>query len=326
MGFAEDLFGKNPTEVEIQDIQKLIDRRIEEDRYLEYKAADILKNPSKLSEWVSAFLNAEGGLIIIGVHEDKEKTEDRIYERVLPTRIGFVGAEYPKERVEQLIFSNIRSSSKPAINIYPVRDGADPSKAIYLVEIPQEDNPPYQAADHKYYRRLNVTKYPMEHYEIAEFFGRRRKPFLTLILELINVKIEDPLYQFTLRFLLQNVGKAIAKYTKVTTSFENLEIVYTEGNVRRIDDLRQTPSIQHIDNVGVIHPGKSRVRIADVTLKVKAINEPVTIDYDVICDDMELFEDKYSFGVDLLREAKEKMEQGQKAILIHTQSGDKEIA
>ena len=325
MGFAEDLFGKSPTEVKIQDIRKLIDGRIEENHRLEYKRPDILKNPSKLSEWVSAFLNAEGGLIIIGVHEDKEKKEDRMYERVLPTRIGFVGAEYPKETVEQLIFSNIRSSSKPAINIYPVRDSVDPSKAIYLVEIPQGDNPPYQAADHKYYRRLNVTKYPMEHYEIADFFGRRRKPFLTLILELINVKIEDPVYQFTLRFFLQNVGKAIAKYTRVTASFRNLKIVEA-GYLERIDYLRKAPSVQFTDNVGVIYPAKFRTQIADVTLKVDAVTEPIAIKYDVICEDMELFDDKYSFGVDLLREAKEKMEQGQEVTLTHSQSGDEEIA
>jgi predicted HTH transcriptional regulator len=180
MGAIKDAFGKEEPEVGLADIQNLIDQKVEENKTLEYKDPDILANPKRLSEWVSAFLNAEGGLIIIGVCEDKPNKKDNLQARIYPTKIAFVDSKYTRERVEQMIFSNIYCSARPEIRIFPIRDPNDSSKTMLLVEIPRGDNPPYQAADNRYYRRLNVTKYPLAHYEIADFFGRRRRPHLNL--------------------------------------------------------------------------------------------------------------------------------------------------
>lgn len=170
MGAVKDVFGKEGPEVGLTDIQNLIDQKIEENKMLEYKDPDILANPKRLSEWISAFLNAEGGLIIIGVCEDKPDEEDSLQARIYPTSIKFVDSKYTTERIEQMVFSNIYCSIRPEIRIFPVRDPSDLSKAVFLVEIPPGDDPPYQAADNRYYRRLNVTKYPLSHYEIADFW------------------------------------------------------------------------------------------------------------------------------------------------------------
>lgn len=318
MGVIKHLFGKEPSDIRIQDIQSLIDIRREEDRHLEYKAPRILGEPEKLSEWISAFLNADGGVIIVGVCEDKPAEKEKVQSRIYPTRIELVGAEYPKERVEQLIYSHISADSRPIIGVYPVRDDVDPSKAIYLVEVPEGDNPPYQAGDGKYYRRLNATKYAMPHREIADFFGRRRKPQLTATLEFIDIKIEDSVYQFTLRILLHNEGKALARHVRFTASFSNLEIVQMSASFKRIDELRgNTPSIQFNDNVGVYYPEKARPQIGNITLKMKNNAEVIRIEYDVIAEDMELFEDAYTIDVKRLETAKERIEQGRIPTLAH---------
>ena len=73
MGIIEDIFTKSPKELTLSDIHKLIDDKREESRTLEYKSPDILKNPTDLSEWVSAFLNADGGLIVLGLCESDPK-------------------------------------------------------------------------------------------------------------------------------------------------------------------------------------------------------------------------------------------------------------
>ena len=137
MGIIEDIFTKPPNEVTLSDIQKLIDERREESRNLEYKSPDILKKPSDLSEWVSAFLNADGGLIVLGLCESDPKKKNNINTKIFPTNMEFVEGNYPKERIEQFIFSNINCSSKPEIRIYPIRDPNDFSRAIYLIDIPQ---------------------------------------------------------------------------------------------------------------------------------------------------------------------------------------------
>jgi hypothetical protein len=320
MGFVKDLFGKESPDVKVADIDNLIAAKKEENRYLEYKDPRILGMPEQLSQWVSAFLNADGGLIIIGVCEDDPHKKEKLEAKILPARRAFVGKEYTKERVEQTIYSNIYSSSRPIINVYPVRDESDASKAIYLIEIPQGDNPPYQAADRKYYRRLNATKYPMPHSEVADFFGKRRKPVLSLIFAIIKVNIQDSKYLFTLRVFISNTGKAVAKYTTVTASFDNLDIVkVTKGTTQRIDDIRgDLPSLQWDYFENVIHPTGSRIRICDIELGVKDNSRPFAINYNVVAEDMDLFTDSYTvITTDVLRRASEMLAKGGSPTLIH---------
>lgn len=320
MSFVKDLFGKEPPDIKIGDIDNLIVNRREEDRFLEYKDPRILGTPEKLSGWASALLNADGGLIIIGVCEDDPNKKEKVEAKIFPVSKEFVSKKYTKERIEQLIYSNIRSSSRPVINIYPVRDEADTSRAIYLIEIPQGNNPPYQASDGKYYRRLNATKYPMPHSEIADFFGKRRKPVLLLIFEIIKVNIQDSKYVFTLRVFISNTGKAVAKYTGVTASFDNLDIInIPKGAAQRIDDIRgNLPSLQwdYVDSV--IHPTGVKIRIWDIELKVKDNNKPFTVIYNIVAEDMDLFKDKYTFtSTDVLNNANEILAKGEKAEFIH---------
>lgn len=316
MGFIKDLFGKEPADIKVAEINNLITIKKEEDHFLEYKAPDVLNNPGKLSEWVSAFLNAGGGLIIIGVREDYPNKKDRVKARIFPTRIEFVSKDYTKERLELLIQSHIRASTRPVINIHPIRSDTDPSEAIYLIEIPEADNPPYQASDNRYYRRLNATKYPMMHWEIADFFGKRRKPLLSVDFEITKVDINDPEYSFDLRVLVINKGKGVARYARITASFENVEVIgKIRGSVQRIDELRNNlPSIQWDCVTTVIHPTGVRTRICDMRLKVKQNDKPCEIRYDMIAEDVELVADRFSYGVDVLHKAHELLAKGEHPI------------
>ena len=70
-----------PWEWEQPDLQALVDNNIPEDLHLEYKASRLLaKTPQatkddcirKLTKEVSAFNNADGGAIVIGIEEKQE--------------------------------------------------------------------------------------------------------------------------------------------------------------------------------------------------------------------------------------------------------------
>ena len=259
MGAIKDIFGKDPEKVKINDVRKLIKEKREESHTLEYKSPKILNKPVDLSKWVSAFLNSDGGLIIIGVTEDNPSKKDRIEAKIYPEKIEFVNTEFNKERVDQIISSNIYSAVKPDIPIYPLRGSRGVSETIYLIEIPQGNNPPYQAADERYYRRLNSTKYPVKHYEIADFFGKRRKPNLELIFKLIKASggIKNT---FDLQVFVTNTGNAIAKNARIIVSFENLNILKIKRGSRiRIDELRGNIATLQWDNTsGVIFPNTKK--------------------------------------------------------------------
>ena len=317
MGFIKDLFGKEAYEVTLGDIRQLISMRREEDRFLKYKSPAILRDADELSQWASAFLNAEGGLIIIGLHEAKPRKKEQPHQKIRPARVAFAPKGYTSEKVEGLILANIGFSTKPAIKVYSVSHPRNVSRAIYLVEIPQGDDPPYQASDGRYYRRIGDTKYAMSHYEFMDLLGRRKKPSLALTAEITEVKVEDSSYRFCLRLFVVNNGGATARYAQFTASLANAEIESIDrGNVIRSDEIRGgTPSIQWDYADRVLHPTGQRTLIAELTLRLLNNDEPCTLDYTLVAEDMDLITNSYSFGVALLEEAKGRIEQGMAAVL-----------
>jgi len=321
VGLVKDIFGKEAHEVTLRDVRQLISMRREEDRLLEYKSPAILRDPEQLSQWVSAFLNAEGGLIIIGLCEDNPKKKESLHQKIRPTRIAFAPKGYTTEKVEGLILANIGFSSKPPVKVYSVHHPRSVKRAIYLVEIPQGDDPPYQAADGKYYRRIGNNKYAMGHYEIMGLLGRGKKPSLALTSEVTDVKVEDSTYRFSLRLSVANDGGATARYAQFIASFANAEIESIDkGNVLRSDDIRGMPSIQWDYSDRVLHPTGQRTLIADLRLRLLDNSKPCTLDYTLVAENTDLITNSYSFGVALLDEAKQRIEKGMTAILTHKEA------
>lgn len=293
-----------------QDIQKLIDSKIMENQTLEYKGPDALENYDKVAKSVSYFANSIGGLIIYGITVDK-KTK-------LPQSIVWVDAKkWFEERIENVILSRLPRLER--INIRKVVNPNNSSQVIFLVEVPESVTAPHMAPDGRYWRRAGSRPIIMPDDMVRDMMFRRQKPFLILVLEFINIKIENSMYEFTVRFFLRNTGNAIAKNTELTASFHNLDIVRINGAFKRIDFLRGgLPSIQFNQSTGVYYPVKERrTRVGEVTFKVKDNKKPITISFDLIAEDMDFIVDKYSFDVGLLKRAKGSIEKGQPALLIH---------
>jgi hypothetical protein len=156
------------------DIQALIDNRVEESLTLDYKACDALGHTEgkkkEISKDVSAFANSAGGTIVYGVKEDKH----------VPTGIdvGYIPSEIAKEWIEQVINSNIQRRID-GVRINPVRlTGAAAGRVLYVVWVPQSVRAPHMAADHRFYKRFNFESVPMEEYEIRDVARRSEAPDL----------------------------------------------------------------------------------------------------------------------------------------------------
>lgn len=200
----------------------------------------------------------------------------------------------------------------PNIKIYPVRDSHDPSKAIYLIDIPQGDNPPYQAQNKKYYRRLNATKYELPHSEVADFFYKRRKPKLFLNCLVINPGsfsnnelkraadsgakgVVKRRASYRLRLILTNLGLAAAKYAQVIVDFKDIDIERViSGPSGRIDHLRNgIPTLQWDNPYGIIY-AHSHVGTVIWELQVKLHKNMVgTVSWEAQAEEMDFQEGKY---------------------------------
>jgi len=314
MGFIETFLKKKPEVITKQDVEAFFSRKLEENLNLDYKDIRAYSDFDELSKDVSAFANSEGGLILLGIGQERIIEKGKIV-KILPKEITWGNESLSKEKLEDNLISRIRP--RVDFRILPIREGNGSMKVVFLIDISQSANPPHMASDNRYYRRLNFRRVPMEHYEVSNFFGRRRKPLLSLLMRFINVVVENSEYRFTLRLLLQNKGNAVAEHSRLTSSFRNLEIVKLPRKFQRLDYLRGLPSIQFDEHTGVFYPMKKATSIGDVEFKVKNRDDKITIEYDLIAKDMELFEDKYSFDVNLLQKAKEQIEKGSLPDLVH---------
>lgn len=66
------------------DLNDLLERRVPEDQWLEYKDGEWLDGPSpaaRLREYVSSFANVDGGVLIVGVRGHEKNEDDRANKR-----------------------------------------------------------------------------------------------------------------------------------------------------------------------------------------------------------------------------------------------------
>lgn len=159
----------------ISEINELINNKIIESPYLEYKASKALQKndecKKQISKDVSAFANAGGGTILYGIVEEKN----------YPIKIdeGFDPYETTKEWLDQVINSTINRKIE-GIVIKQIEIDRGDGRVIYTVQVPQSNRAPHQAIDKRFYTRRNFISEPMEEYEIRDVLLRKQTPDLTL--------------------------------------------------------------------------------------------------------------------------------------------------
>ena len=106
------------------------------------------------------------------------------------------------------------------VRLFPLSEDGNTGFAVTL--IPRSESTPHMAkagdANFKYYKRSGDSFYPMEHYDLADMFGRRPHPKLEFVL--FEVKVEPRAlarneiigWQATAIVGLRNTGRGIARY------------------------------------------------------------------------------------------------------------------
>jgi hypothetical protein len=138
----------------------------EETIRLEFKSGRLLEGATEraadsLSKSVSAFANTEGGLLIIGIKEEK-----RGKVRVAASEFEGVPAEdWPIHRLQQLIESNVHPPLM-GLRIHPIRlTSVGEARVGFVVEVPK-GRTAHQARDCRYYGRSEQEAKPLRDLDI----------------------------------------------------------------------------------------------------------------------------------------------------------------
>ncbi len=175
---------KPPWQWEQLDLQALVDNNIPEDLHTEYKSSRLLaKTPQsakdacirQLTKEVSAFNNADGGVIVIGVDEIEE--ENKNYPRGLDG--GTDESQFGKTWLVQIINTNI-SPSIPDIRVKSVKlNGGSEGQVVYVIWVPKGTRA-VQAKDLLHYQRIEDQSVPMKDFQIQDVNNRSIGPDLRL--------------------------------------------------------------------------------------------------------------------------------------------------
>lgn len=176
---------KEPWEWTEEDLVRHVADGVQESLTLDYKQSAALepRKPTRkadLSKDVSSFANSAGGTLVYGVVEKNH----------LPTHIdkGLDPYGVTREWLEQVINSTIQRRV-PGVRINQVQlHAGSPGRVAYVVHVPQSQDAPHMASDHRYYKRFNYESAPMEDYEVRDVSNRSDGPELYLDVQLVDGK------------------------------------------------------------------------------------------------------------------------------------------
>src|ERR1017187_9602732 len=166
-----------------------------------------------LAKVLCGFANADGGVIIIGfeARSGPNKYDPDVIQRAVPVE----DAISVKSRVEGLVGDLVEPRLQGVV-IAAVSERPGTKTGFVLVAVPPSDGLPCRSRKHRdFYQRITAGTYPMEYFQIADMFGKRHRPILSLYLEEGRFRLDGQVYERELTIGVENRGRAVARYPSV---------------------------------------------------------------------------------------------------------------
>jgi len=163
-------------DIDESDLIQLIENKVREDKYLDYKREMIGKTESDKKEFlqdICSFANAAGGHIVLGIEEGKGQ------ERGLPKNlIGLnVNADEEIARLQSIILTGVEPRIL-GLELKPIElesNPINPKPIAIVIRIPLSISLPHMVkyqGHHTFYSRTANGKYPLEVSELRNLFAQ----------------------------------------------------------------------------------------------------------------------------------------------------------
>jgi hypothetical protein len=172
-----------------------------------------------LSIALSGFPNSEGGVLVWGVNARRGSDGFDRVQSIEPI------SELTRFLSElQGALPDLVSFQVPGVQMEPIRKPPDADAiGVVLTVIPQSDMTPHMATGrglHRYYLRNGSQFLEMEHYQVADQFGRRAHPRIKLLVEWrvrVGLHSRDSFQlSFDVDLAIRNEGRGLLRYPSVT--------------------------------------------------------------------------------------------------------------
>jgi predicted HTH transcriptional regulator len=169
-GFCNSLLGKDIYDIKENDLINFFKNEQEETNTLEFKSGDV--EIQKLCKEICAFLNTEGGLIIIGTPTEKKKNIGKNTYNICQGKL--TSSRFSDK---DWLYKKIYSRITPVPTNLKIQEIKNERSKYFVIEVNQSSNPPHQLdAEGRYYIRIEREAKPAPHGIVEALFNRRQKP------------------------------------------------------------------------------------------------------------------------------------------------------
>lgn len=154
------------------DIQRLIENQVPEQKTLEYKKELHFAKDADKKEFlfdISAMYNTDGGCIIYGIEEEKDSNSQNTGK---PQKISGIQIENTDKLIQQ-IEDVVKNNTEPSINHLVLQIISIEEKMILVLGIPKCIGLPTMVTfnqSNKFFKRRNSGKYAVDVYELNAMF------------------------------------------------------------------------------------------------------------------------------------------------------------
>jgi hypothetical protein len=139
----------------------------------------------KLSRYLSAWANYEGGYLIVGIDAESGQLK-------ADNGVDFVQKGGLKEWLEDKL-PLLVEEPLGRIGVATIPDGQNPNRGIIVLHVPASDRAPHQARDHKFYTRVGSKLQPLPKRAILDVLNRQKHPRVrsTVLINLLEPDLNE---------------------------------------------------------------------------------------------------------------------------------------
>ena len=202
-------------EIVQQDIEKLIELRLEESIDLEFKRADEISVTNenvlnKLSVIVTSFANTVGGYLVYGIDTKRRKARE----------LNFIKDQTITPDIIQKHLSQRIQKKLDGLKVHRVIFDHDESKSVIVICVPESRYAPHMAYDNRYYKRHQYKEHVMLEHEVRQAYHKTTVADIEFF-GLVNTggvpTMHNGMFKevnFYPKFMIRNISSAIEHHYK----------------------------------------------------------------------------------------------------------------